>query len=349
MKILEPPYFSAYFLVEVEMAYSQYLLIIIYIFALILGTVVTTLAFIFSVKNRTELNVKLRVFSIAFLLYTIFEFGIYYLTNTTIRVSALNFLIHACNICYFIYIIYWVLILQVLSDKFIIKEKAIKIFTLFYAIFAEGVGLVLYYFDPATNFYGIKEGLGKDLLSVGNFLYGLLIIYLASRFIHYAFTKMERSKKRNAVFSFAILLFVYMLWIIWWDYNIVNGQIIEPNGGYSIDPLIFVYIIQCLGIVWFFLNKDPLAVTEIGKNKFLQNQKAAQGLDFGNLEDELSNFDLTKREVEVVELALKGFSNPQIGKELYIAENTVKRHLSHIFFKLNVKNRYELLSLLSRK
>ena len=74
-----------------------------------------------------------------------------------------------------------------------------------------------------------------------------------------------------------------------------------------------------------------------------------QGLDFGNLEEALSNFDLTKREVEVVELALKGFTNPQIGNELYIAENTVKRHLSHIFFKLGVKNRYELLSLFSGK
>ena len=184
------------------MTYSQYLLMIIYIFALVLGTVVTTLAFVFSVKNKTELNVKLRVFSISFLLYVIFEFGIYYLTNTAIQVNLLNLLIHACNICYFIYIVYWVLILQLLSNKSVIKEKPLKIFNLFYAIFAEGVGLFLYNFDPSTNFYGIKEGLWRDLLSVGNLLYGLLIIFFSVRFIHYGITKMGRSKKRNAVISF---------------------------------------------------------------------------------------------------------------------------------------------------
>lgn len=331
------------------MAYSQYLLMIIYIFALVLGTVVTTLAFVFSVKNRTDLNVKIRVFSIAFLLYIVFEFGIYYLTNTEIQVSLLNILIHACNICYFIYIVYWVIILQILSNKSLIKEKPLKIFTLCYAIFAEGVGIFLYNFDPSTNFYGIKEGLWRDLLSVSNFLFGLLIIYFSISFIHFGITKMVRGKKRKAVISFSSLLFVYMLWIIWWDYNIVNGQIIEPNGSYSIDPLIFAYIIQCLGVVWFFFNKDPLAVSEINQKKYRRNENALQGLDFGNLEEALSNFDLTKREVEVVELALKGFTNPQIGNELYIAENTVKRHLSHIFFKLGVKNRYELLSLFSGK
>lgn len=331
------------------MTYSQYLLMIIYIFALVLGTVVTTLAFVFSVKNKTELNVKLRVFSISFLLYVIFEFGIYYLTNTTIQVNLLNLLIHACNICYFIYIVYWVLILQLLSNKSVIKEKPLKIFNLFYAIFAEGVGLFLYNFDPSTNFYGIKEGLWRDLLSVGNLLYGLLIIFFSVRFIHYGITKMGRSKKRNAVISFSSLLFVYMLWIIWWDYNIVSGQIIEPNGSYSIDPLIFAYIIQCLGVVIFFFSKDPLSVSQVNQDKLAGNQKGPQGLEFGNIEEALNNYDLTKREVEVLDLVLKGFTNPQIGKQLYIAENTVKRHLSHIFFKLDVKNRYELLSLLSRK
>ena len=160
--------------------------------------------------------------------------------------------------------------------------------------------------------------------------------------------KWEEVKRGMQLFLFS-LLFVYMLWIIWWDYNIVSGQIIEPNGSYSIDPLIFAYIIQCLGVVIFFFSKDPLSVSQVNQDKLAGNQKGPQGLEFGNIEEALNNYDLTKREVEVLDLVLKGFTNPQIGKQLYIAENTVKRHLSHIFFKLDVKNRYELLSLLSRK
>lgn len=329
------------------MDYSQYLLMIVYIFALVLGTVVTTLAFVFSVKNKTPLNLKLRVFSIAFLLYVVFELGIYYLISTTIQVNLFNILVHGCNICYFIYIIYWILILQIVSGKEIIREKSIKIFTLLYAILAEGAGVFLYSFDPTSNFYAIKEGLARDLLSLGNFVYGLFIIYLASRFMHYGFMKMEKSKQRNLVISFASLLFLYMLWIIWWDYSMVMGQILQPKGKYSIDPLIFAYIIQCLGVVWFFFNKDPLSVSLVNQNK--HDQKGPRGIDFGNVEEALNSFGLTKREVEVVELVVKGFSNPEVGQELFIAENTVKRHLSNIFTKLNVKNRYELISLLSRK
>lgn len=331
------------------MAYSEYLLMIIYIFSLVLGTVVTTLAFIFSVKNKTPLNLKLRVFSIAFLLYLVFELGIYYLISTRIQVNIFNLLVHACNICYFVYIIYWILILQIVSGKFIVQEKPLKIFTLIYAIFAEGAGVLLYSFDPTNNFYGIKESLGRDLLSLGNFVYGLFIIYLASRLMHYGFIKMEKSKKRNLVISFATLLFVYMLWVIWWDYSIVMGQFLEANVKYSIDPLIFAYIIQCLGVVWFFFNKDPLSVSVDNQNKLHQSQGGRRELDFGILEEGLTGFNLTKREIEVVELVVKGFSNPQIGRHLYIAENTVKRHLSNIFAKLNVKNRYELLALLSIK
>jgi DNA-binding NarL/FixJ family response regulator len=49
--------------------------------------------------------------------------------------------------------------------------------------------------------------------------------------------------------------------------------------------------------------------------------------------------DLTARETEVLALLAGGLSNSQIARSLYIAEKTVKNHLSHIFSKLGVKDR----------
>ncbi len=56
-----------------------------------------------------------------------------------------------------------------------------------------------------------------------------------------------------------------------------------------------------------------------------------------------NKFDLTKREIEVLLLILKGSSNQDIADGLYISEHTVKKHLKNIYKKLNVKNRIQLL------
>lgn len=50
---------------------------------------------------------------------------------------------------------------------------------------------------------------------------------------------------------------------------------------------------------------------------------------------------LSERELEVAWLLYKGYTNRQIGEELYIAETTVKKHVSHIYQKMNVYSRKE--------
>jgi len=56
----------------------------------------------------------------------------------------------------------------------------------------------------------------------------------------------------------------------------------------------------------------------------------------------METVELTEREREIVRLVLAGLSNREIGEQLYIAESTVKKHMSHIYEKLEVKNREQL-------
>jgi predicted ATPase/DNA-binding CsgD family transcriptional regulator len=51
---------------------------------------------------------------------------------------------------------------------------------------------------------------------------------------------------------------------------------------------------------------------------------------------------LTPTEVDVVRLAARGLTNPEIGERLFISRGTVKTHLSHVFAKLGIANRSEL-------
>ena len=55
---------------------------------------------------------------------------------------------------------------------------------------------------------------------------------------------------------------------------------------------------------------------------------------------------LTDRERETALLVKEGRSNKEIASELGIAQNTVKQHLSHIFEKLGVRDRFALAMLL---
>jgi DNA-binding NarL/FixJ family response regulator len=53
-------------------------------------------------------------------------------------------------------------------------------------------------------------------------------------------------------------------------------------------------------------------------------------------------FGLTRRELEIVGVVMAGHTNKEISKRFKISENTVKRHLTHIFNKLGASNRVEL-------
>ena len=52
--------------------------------------------------------------------------------------------------------------------------------------------------------------------------------------------------------------------------------------------------------------------------------------------------DLSRRELEVIQLVIQGYKNRDIAEKLFISEKTVKNHLSAIFNKLGVTDRLEL-------
>lgn len=55
-------------------------------------------------------------------------------------------------------------------------------------------------------------------------------------------------------------------------------------------------------------------------------------------------WDLTCRELQVLAAVAKGHPNRRIASELFISEETVKKHLKSIYRKLGVRNRSEALA-----
>jgi len=83
------------------------------------------------------------------------------------------------------------------------------------------------------------------------------------------------------------------------------------------------------------LHIDLLEVgsTEVGK--LLRMEERYRGLPTVVCE----RFDLTPRESEVLEWVIKGKTNIEIGMLLSIRHTTIKKHLEHIYNKLDVYNR----------
>src|ERR1700757_1989064 len=121
------------------------------------------------------------------------------------------------------------------------------------------------------------------------------------------------------------------------DENILNAA---KGGakGYVLKGIDFPTLLQAIktihrGGLW--IDKEMPAADafeEIAQGQMSQTTEARY--------DEAINA-LTKREKEILRLVAEGLTNEEIGKKIFISEKTVKTHLTNIFDKLKVNNRFK--------
>ncbi|WP_226805486.1 response regulator transcription factor [Agriterribacter humi] len=61
-------------------------------------------------------------------------------------------------------------------------------------------------------------------------------------------------------------------------------------------------------------------------------------------ETELKKLSLSSREYEMLQLLAKGYSNSDIGENLFLSLSTVKTHISNLFTKMEVKSRTQAIA-----
>jgi DNA-binding NarL/FixJ family response regulator len=59
--------------------------------------------------------------------------------------------------------------------------------------------------------------------------------------------------------------------------------------------------------------------------------------------EQVNKLGLSRREYEILQLINDGLSNQQIADKLFVSENTVKKHVSNLFLKLDVQRRTEAI------
>jgi DNA-binding CsgD family transcriptional regulator len=103
-----------------------------------------------------------------------------------------------------------------------------------------------------------------------------------------------------------------------------------------------------------FISKHPKKniLTDIKVKKIIDDYKDITGFlivasRVKSLDQLREQFNISRRELEIIHHVMVGCKNREIAKMLDITESTVKTHVASIYGKLGVKNRIELLNLLS--
>jgi DNA-binding CsgD family transcriptional regulator len=74
-------------------------------------------------------------------------------------------------------------------------------------------------------------------------------------------------------------------------------------------------------------------------------EQLAQLVPFVPDDRKREDLNITRRELEILELVAQGMSNREIAGKLYVSENTVKTHCSRAFDKLGAKRRTQAVQL----
>ncbi len=168
------------------------------------------------------------------------------------------------------------------------------------------------------NFLHITQYVVATFLG-GSVVFSMVLIRMtkpASRIAHRE--KVER--------MMAIGMIVFVPLSLWANYaSEVRG--IETKVGFTL-PLVF--IVLSVSKIWDDIQRLSLFKPE----NTIKDQN-------------LQNYALSKREQEVAELLMKGKTYNVISEELFISVPTVKTHVTNIYGKCKVKNRAELISVLT--
>ena len=134
---------------------------------------------------------------------------------------------------------------------------------------------------------------------------------------------------RHTIISFGLLLFsVLVLFQL--------AKFSRFQSGWSTELWIGVFSIVFL-FIGIFLSK------KLQKEKIVEKEVFIPQPDFTRDQKKLEQLNISKRELEVLELINKGMSNQQIADALFVSENTIKKHISSLFLKLDVQRRTEAI------
>ncbi|MGW8314722.1 MAG: response regulator transcription factor [Bacteroidales bacterium] len=190
-------------------------------------------------------------------------------------------------------------------------------------------------------------------------LYGVLIV----RFTRFDLGNYQRLISIQQWVFIGTMGLIYVAWAIW-GFN-GSRSISDPFQKKFLRLFILWYLLyMCFSVLalmltslhpvipylflFIFLSWHLLPILFL--TLYLEKHHAISPSAQQDFETRLSAFateyEISKRELEVIRLICKGWSNQEISDNLHISLQTVKDHVHHIFLKTGIKNRVQLTNLI---
>jgi DNA-binding CsgD family transcriptional regulator len=191
--------------------------------------------------------------------------------------------------------------------------------------------IVFYRFYLPDTTINVNESITSfPIASICNGIFAVIILYTVLISILY-FKKLNNGILQQIIISNLILILIFFF-----------GAFIVLLFQFAKDLIssinIKIYLLPGFYILWNILSGYYCLKYYL----FETSSFSAQGF---SLERFVQTYDLTGREVEIVQLLIRGCGNAEICDELSITLPTVKSHISNIFKKAGCSRRTELLSI----
>jgi DNA-binding CsgD family transcriptional regulator len=215
-------------------------------------------------------------------------------------------------------------------------KKAILVFWYALCLALTAAGLV-----ASNDGFGFVRLYGFTLLQAPS-LFSLPVLQGAfiplSILVSLFFLFIRREGADGSVNSYASAAHVTVLSICF-VFSLMNGCILPILG----RDMVFFYFSPVYFVIWalgagYSIMDRSTASKEVGSSP----QDPAAIVDLRRRFQEAHS--LTDREMEVIHFVIRGIPNHETAKELDITERTVKAHLTNIYNKLGIDNKYQLIT-----
>lgn len=137
---------------------------------------------------------------------------------------------------------------------------------------------------------------------------------------------------KQVIIGFGILIFALLAL-----FQVARMQSLRSDYRIEIWIAIFSIVFFIIGI---FLSKKMFR----SKPRVIEKEVQIHVTEPFTIDNkQLDKLGLSKREYEILQLINEGLSNQQIADKIFVSENTVKKHISNLFLKLDVERRTEAI------
>ena len=134
--------------------------------------------------------------------------------------------------------------------------------------------------------------------------------------------------------------------------NVQTNLSLEQANNLTLILVVFILLVLLVvvyGFSRFRILRDKVVISQMQHDiqdyvslvKEFENKKDSGTDENASFLENIAEFGLTEREIDVLRLITQGLRNDEIAEKLFISVSTIKTHTRNIFSKLDVRNRCE--------